>query len=393
MLKDYLKITEDPEEIRQIAKRLIQEITIDHKGVRKPFYTPLMLSKMDEEIKRYNPGASPEEITELRYRFVYDFWVFGCTVDEEYYFHLTDKSFEEKSGYMVRMNRGIYVNYLNKGAGPDSRDNLQDKFRTYQLLKPYYKRDVIELHSMEDYDVFADFVRKHEVFVVKPADYSYGIGVHKASLAEYGGDAGVALQSILGEGRQLQEKHPSRVARMVIEEVITQADSMSALHKESANAIRATAVRDKDGKVRLYHPWVKVGMGGAFIASAVLTGFDAEIDPETGVVITDGFQESGKTFKVHPDSGITIKGFQIPQWDELIVFVNEIMDAMPGYRYIGWDIVLTPDGWCVMEGNYSGEFIFQMINGRGYKKEFEDLIGWKYDKDFWWEDNVRFRHN
>lgn len=393
MLKDYLKVTEDPAEIREIGKRLIKDVTIRTGGEEKPFYTPLMLGKMDEEIKKYNPDASDAETEELRYRFVYDFWMCGCTVDEEYYLHLLDKSVEEKRGYIVRMIRGIYVNYLNSGAGPNSRDNLQDKYRTYQLLKPYYKRDVIELHGMEDFALFTAFAKKHETFVVKPADYSYGIGVHKASLKQYGGDAEAALKDILGEGRSLKARHPSRVEKMVLEELIVQDESLCALHRESANAIRATAVRDKNGKVRIYHPWIKIGLGGAFVATAASTGFDAEIDPETGIVITDGFQENGKIYKIHPDSGITIKGFRIPKWDELIVFVDEIMDALPGYRYIGWDLVLTPDGWCVMEGNYSGEFIFQMINDRGYRKDFEDLIGWRYEKEFWWESNVRFAHN
>ena len=69
------------------------------------------------------------------------------------------------------------------------------------------------------------------------------------------------------------------------------------------------------------------------------------------------------------------------------------MNAIPDYGYVGWDLVLTPDGWCVMEGNYSGEFTFQLINGRGYKKEFEELIDWKYEKTFWWEDEESFCHN
>ena len=66
------------------------------------------------------------------------------------------------------------------------------------------------------------------------------------------------------------------------------------------------------------------------------------------------------------------------------------MEELSTYGYVGWDLVLTPQGWCVMEGNYSGEFIFQMINGRGYKKEFEELIGWKYEKEFWWMESKTF---
>ena len=161
----------------------------------------------------------------------------------------------------------------------------------------------------------------------------------------------------------------------------------------SVNGIRATAVKDKNGKIHIYHPWIKAGVGGTFVASAALDGFDAEVDSETGVVITHGYQENGTEYRVHPDSGITIKGFQIPKWDELKKLVEDIMNELPAYRYVGWDLVLTPRGWCVMEGNYSGEFSFQFINGRGYKTEFEELIDWKFDKDFWWEASERYKHN
>ena len=160
---------------------------------------------------------------------------------------------------------------------------------------------------------------------------------------------------------------------------------MAVLHRESVNAIRATAVRGKDGKIHVYHPWIKVGMNGTFVASAVLNGFDAEIDAKTGVVISDGYQESGRVYECQPDTGIRMKGFQIPRWDEMLVMVDELMARMPEYGYIGWDLVLTKDGWVVMEGNYNGDFMFQLINGRGYRREFEELIGWKLDKEFWWQ--------
>ncbi len=392
MFSDFLKITEDPKEIRAIAERLMQEATHNLKGVHKRFYTPLMLSKMREEIEHYAPEASEAEKEEMQYRFIYDYWVYGCTVEEEFYLGLKDKNDAEKREYMVRQLRNVYVRHLNWDAGPDRVDQLEDKYRLYLRLKPYYKRDVIEVRSMSDYELFADFAAKHREFVVKPADFSFGIGVHKVSLADFGGDAHAALESILSEGQAIHEKHPSKVSRMVLEELIDQDESLAVLHPNSVNGIRATAVRGKDGKIHIYHPWIKVGVGGTFVASAALDGFDAEIDPETGVVITDGYQESGNVYEIHPDSGIRIKGFQIPKWDELVQFVEELMNEMSEYKYIGWDLVLTPKGWCVMEGNYSGEFTFQLINGRGYKKEFEELIGWKFEKDFWWQGSERYTH-
>lgn len=393
MVKDYIKITEDPNEIRKIGKKLSKDVTVNNgDGEYKLLYTPLMIEKMLDEISHYAPELSFEDRENLLYKFIYDYWVYGCTVDEEFYLHLKDKNDAEKREYMIRQLRNVYVRHLNWDAGDDRVDKLEDKYRLYKRLAPYYKRDVIEVSSMDDYEVFVAFAKKHNQFVVKPADYAFGVGVHKASISEYGNDYKVALISILEEGKKIQERHPSRVAKMVIEELINQDKSLAELHVNSVNGIRVTAVRGEDSQIHIYHPWIKVGINGTFVASAALDGFDAEIDPKTGIVITDGYQESGNVYKVHPDSGIQIKGYKIPKWDELVEFVNELMREMHEYRYIGWDLVLTPNGWCVMEGNYSGEFTFQLINNRGYRKEFEELIGWKFEKDYWWEESERFRH-
>lgn len=393
MIKDYLKLTDDPKEIREIAERLICDVTIDVGGDKKQFYTPLMLSKMKADIEKHWPEVTSEQKEQMVFRFVYDFWVYGSSIHEEFYLHLIEKTDAEKREYMLRMNRTVYAQYLNGAAGPDRVEKLEDKYRLYQILKPYYKRDVIEIRSMDDLDVFTDFAKKHKVFVVKPANCSVGMGIHKSSMNDFGDDYKAAMESIISEGEAIHKRHPSKVSRMVLEELIEQDESLAAFHRDSVNAVRATAVRGKDGRIHIYHPWIKVGMRGSFVATAARDGFVSEIDPITGILISDGYQETGDIYTHHPDTGLQIKGFQIPKWDELIGFVDELMNEMPDYRCIAWDLVLTPTGWCVMEGNYSGEFIFQLINGRGYKKEFEDLIGWRSEKNFWWEDAEKYAHN
>lgn len=376
-LASYMRITDDHEEMVQIARR----VTEDYKDL----YTPLMMEKLHEGIERHIPDASPEKKEEMLYRAIYDYWAYGCSVDEEFYLHFDQKTDMEKREFLVGNLRTVYAHYLNSGGGHERIVNLADKYLLSQRLKPYYLRDVIRIQDESDFSAFESFANKHDVFVVKPSNFYYGIGVHKTSLSDYGNNARLAFESILSEGAAIHERHPSRNPQMVVEELIVQDEKMAELHPSSVNAVRATAVRGKDGKIHLFYPWIKVGINGAFVASAALDGFDAGIDSETGVVITDGYQENGHVYKIHPDSGIQIKGFQIPRWDELLVLVDKIMKELPEYGYIGWDLVLTPKGWCVMEGNYAGEFIFQMFNGRGYKKEFEELIGWEYEKDYWWQ--------
>ena len=64
MLKDWLKITENPSEIKEIAKRIIAEVTVDNHGEKKHFYTASLLSKMREEIAHYAPDATSAEVVQ-----------------------------------------------------------------------------------------------------------------------------------------------------------------------------------------------------------------------------------------------------------------------------------------------------------------------------------------
>jgi hypothetical protein len=372
-----IKKTDDLNEMLRIAHEICEE--------KKQIYTPMTLGKMFREVEDRMPNSTPEEKETMVYRAIYDWWAFGANVAEEFYYHFYEKTVAEKEEYMVNNNRGVYVAHLNPGDETKMMKQLENKYALYQRLKPYYKREIIQISGESDFDLFEGFIKRHDTFVVKPVDWYFGIGVHKVSMDMYGNDSRTAFDSILSEGADIQKNHTRRNSAMVLEELIEQDESLAVLHPGSVNGIRATAVKGKDGKIHIYHPWIKVGMNGIFVASAALNGFDAEIDPATGVIISDGYQENGNVYKTHPNTGITVKGFQIPKWDELVHFVDEIMAELPEYGYVGWDLVLTPDGWCVMEGNYSGEFMFQLINGRGYKREFEELIGWKFDKEYWWQ--------
>ena len=51
---------------------------------------------MLEEIEHYAPDTTLEERENLRWKFIYDYWVYGCTGDEEFYLHLKDKTDEEQ---------------------------------------------------------------------------------------------------------------------------------------------------------------------------------------------------------------------------------------------------------------------------------------------------------
>ena len=53
------------------------------------------------------------------FRSIYDFWVYGCNVNEEFYLHFDQKTDAEKREYMVDRMRYVYINHLNSGGGSD----------------------------------------------------------------------------------------------------------------------------------------------------------------------------------------------------------------------------------------------------------------------------------
>ena len=369
-----IKITDNILEMEQIGRKIYEE--------KSKIYTPLMVKTIYDNIDSYMKGASEKEKESIFFRSIYDYWVYGNSIDEEFYYHFYSKTHAEKSEYLTFRLREKYCGYLNQGG---DRDLFVDKYRTYQKFKKYYLRDVIQIKNDEDYPIFETFVKKHSSFVVKPKDMAFGVGVYLVRENDYS-DYRELFESIRNSGRKNQKEVVwAKNDYIVLEEVIEQVEAFAQFHPESVNGIRVTTIRMGD-KVVLYHPWFKVGANHNFVTSAVYGTMDAGINPKTGIIETFAYKENGECYESHPNTGVRMKGFQIPKWDELVKIATEVALSLDNIRYVGWDFVLTPKGWCIMEGNYDGDFMGQLFYQKGLKKDLEELIGWKYEKDFWWQD-------
>ena len=53
----------------------------------------------------------------------------------------------------------------------------------------------------------------------------------------------------------------------------------------------------------------------------------------------------------HPETGVAIAGMQIPNWPAIVEGLEELMRELPMLRYVGWDVVVTRDGFRLLEGN------------------------------------------
>ena len=159
----------------------------------------------------------------------------------------------------------------------------------------------------------------------------------------------------------------------IIEEKIIQVPETAQWNQSSVNTVRLPAILQND-KFSVLGPFLRTGRAGAIADNAGAGGIFACIDPQTGVVTTDGIDENGVYYEKHPNSGICYKGWQVPQWESLMKLTKEVHQLLPKHKYIGWDFAHTDDGWVLIEGNW-GEFIAQQSTmERGYKKEFVKYV-------------------
>ncbi len=374
-MRDLIRITDDRKEQEEIGAAILSK--------RRDIYDERNLAAVNDALALYAPDLPEDDREKTLYRGIYDYWVYGTSMKENFFYDFFHKSHEEKEQYLTFRNRYQYMKHLNDGEY--AAREYADKYRCYLHLKEYYHRELIQIADESDYPLFDAFTDKHPSFVVKPNGLGYGWGVHLETTD--GRDKREVFRGILQEGMDVQQKYhfKNRVTNYVLEEIIRQPESIGVLHPPSVNCVRLTTVVS-DGKVHFFYPRIKVGKHGNFISNAGDTGLLVGIDAETGVCNTDGWDERGHVYQKHPDTNIPLKGFQIPDWKELLRVGEEIaLKLAPRVRYVGWDIAYSDKGWTVIEANPNGEFICQLIAQRGLKHELEAILRWSPEKEFWWE--------
>ena len=70
----------------------------------------------------------------------------------------------------------------------------------------------------------------------------------------------------------------------------------------------------------------------------------AQVDIETGLLVTDGISTDGANLSKHPDSQIEFKEFTIPKWELVKETVLNAAKSLPGLFICGWDVTVTKDG-------------------------------------------------
>jgi len=355
------RITEDTKEIVMLGRQIAAEKTL-----RYP-------ERMREEFVHKFWEFLPDErrLEELYFSAVYHQQLYGTSVMDYFTFRFQERSHEEKVEYVTWYGRFVYMAFLNRDRDLHLLDN---KFEAYRLLKPFYKREAITVAGWEDFQTFCNFVGRHKSVFVKPVNLELAEGVHRLAVGQQD-DLKTMFESLLAEASRLGCEDVTRPVEhaLILEEELRQSAAMAQFNPHEMSVLRVTTILVK-GRVHFFYPVFRMMCGDGQDRCGERYSYDALIDAGTGELVTNGIHSLGEV-KCHPVTGMMIKGYIMPQWEELKAMLEEAARMLPGLRYIGWDVAHTDKGWCIIEGNTNGEFFFQMCVGHGVKREFEDLIG------------------
>lgn len=314
---------------------------------------------IESTVLRYMGEVSQEEKAKVIKDIVQMARKYRFTADEYFCYHFQNKTEEERKTFISDLNRIDFCEKLNKAKNLAIFD---DKFKSAEVFEKYYGRDVCGVKSAKDMEKLKAFIAKHKKFMFKPLTGTCGKGIQILE-KEWNEEA---LHSLIDEN----------CARLndgfILEELLVQVPEMAQFHPSSLNTIRIATVKYEEG-VEVIAAFFRTGRGGNIVDNAGAGGVFGTIDIETGAIDAVG-DEYGNNYEFHPDTGVKMKGFVIPKWEEAVELAKELAHIVEGNRYSGWDLALTEKGWVMIEGNARGQFIWQMPRQKGFLAEANQIL-------------------
>lgn len=225
----------------------------------------------------------------------------------------------------------------------DYREWFWDKPQFNARFREYLGRDWLDVRESTAADLEA-FLAKNPVIMAKRIDGMSGAGVEKHT-AESIGDVAAFRERLLADKQYL------------VETFLVQHPVMASLSPTSVNSLRMITFFDGTD-VHIMEAVLRMG-NGADVDNYGRGGMYTVIDEKTGIAHYGAFDKYANTFTVHPKSGTSIVGFQVPLYDEVLATLDTVARIVPQIPYVGWDVAIGEHGPVIIEGNYNTG-VFQM---------------------------------
>lgn len=250
------------------------------------------------------------------------------------------------------LTRGINNKFVKQLNEKEYWHLFNNKNEFNDMFREFLKREYIyPISSKKDETI--NFMKKHKIFFAKPNDGQCGKNIEKIDANDWNND----FEKIYS--------HLQECKLELLEEPVKQCEEMNKLNLSSVNTTRMVSVMNEKGEITILATFVRIG-NGKVVDNFNSGGMTAKVDTKTGIIVENAVNKNGKLFEKHPITGTTIKGFQIPFWNEAKELVKMAAKKSPHIRYVGWDVAMSVNGPVLIEGNqFPGHDIYQVAEKIG----------------------------
>lgn len=184
------------------------------------------------------------------------------------------------------------------------------------------------------------------------------------------------LPTVTAEDRMAAMKFISQAENYIVEEYITQHETLAKLNPGAVSIIRFYSVSSPAGNY-VFAPVLTTAITRS-VSNGCQDALTAMIDIRTGEVITDAVDQNQLVeYAAHPVTGVQFKGFQIPYWQECLELMRKALPLADRIANIGWDVAITQTGPLLIEANTIPGFNTAQYRGYAWVTE-----GWGYQPLF-----------
>lgn len=278
---------------------------------------------------------------------VWCFFRYGARPIDYVRFEFHKKSGRERNRYLTIFRYFAFNKRMQKGI----KYNLSGcKSEEYKFFENYIKREWIIVDKETSQVEIESFIKKHHLVIAKPDNGEQGHGVMKIA-----SDDNNLIKKLLVE---------CKTTPYVVEECLHNCEEIAAINSSSLNTIRCYTFIDRYGKPHIMEIMLRVGLAGSHVDNWGSGGIGYCFDVETGICSQYGIDKLNHPYSLHPGSNFQMIGFKLPNFNELKEYILELVKLAPSARYVGWDIVITPNGYDLVEMNCPGGHDFLQAFGR-----------------------------
>lgn len=239
----------------------------------------------------------------------------------------------------------------------EHRKILNDKRIFYKAYQPFFRHEVHSLDELLSDPALLDrLISENERLVFKDATGQCGSGIVIRKCADI--DRNFTIYWMRKQGLDLVETY------------VEQHPDLNALSPSAVNTVRIFTLITREGHYRNLGCRLRISVDSA-VDNLAAGNLAAPVDEESGRVSGPGVYSdiTRPAEKVHPVTGTKIVGFQIPFWKETLDLVHRASLVQPQNRSIGWDVVVTPRGPGLIEGNHDWcKLVWQLPVRQGLKQ-------------------------